>query len=404
MTLIQATTLPDPQQSAPRSFIRLGALATGVIITNLFAPQILVGLIGSSLGMSETQASMVSTLTLFGYSLGLFLLVPLADIFENRRLIVLTLCCTVVAATCTALAPTPMLLLLCVFLLGASCSAIQMLVPLVASMAHPSERGRVIGDVMGGLMVGLLLSRPAASFIADVWDWRGFYAASAVAIAILAVALTWRLPSLQPAARMSYMRLLGSFWVLWRNEPILRVRSWTAALSMAAFSAFWAAIALRLAAAPFNLSPSAIAIFALVGAAGAIATPLAGRMGDRGWTRPALCISHGLIVLSLALASWAEFISSRTTALIVLSIGAILLDVGVTGDQILGRHAVNLLQPEARGRINGLFVGIFFIGGGIGAATAGFAWIHGGWPMVCLAAAAFGILALITDAITSLGT
>jgi len=404
MTLLQATTLPEPQQTVPRSFIRLGALATGVIVTNLFAPQILVGLIGSSLGMSEAQASMVSTLTLFGYALGLFLLVPLADIFENRRLIVLTLCCTVAAAICTALAPTPALLLLSVFLLGASCSAIQMLVPLVASMAHPSERGRVIGDVMGGLMVGLLLSRPVASFIADIWDWRGFYAVSAAAIAILAVALTWRLPSLQPTVRMSYIRLLRSFWALWRDEPILRVRSWTAALSMASFSAYWAAIALRLAAAPFNLSPSAIAVFALVGAAGAIATPLAGRMGDRGWARPGLCGSHGLIVLSLALGAWAEFIDSRTWALIVLSIGAILLDVGITGDQILGRRAVNLLQPEARGRINGLFVGLFFIGGGIGAATAGFAWIYGGWPMVCLAAGLFGVLALLTDAITSVGT
>ena len=404
MTLLQATTLPEPQQTVPRSFVRLGALATGIIVTNLTAPQILVGLIGPSLHMSATQASMVSTLTLLGYALGLFLLVPLSDIFENRRLIALTLCCTVAAAACTAMAPTPALLLLSVFVLGAFCSAIQMLVPLVAAMAHPSERGRVIGDVMGGLMVGIMLSRPLASFIADILNWRAFYAATAVSIALLAIALTRRLPSLQPAADIKYARLLASFWTLWRDEPILRVRSWTAALGMASFSAYWAAVALRLSTAPFNLGARGLAIFALVGAAGAIATPLAGRMGDRGWTRWGLCVSHIMIVTALGLCAWAEFAFSRTAALMIQGLGAVLLDIGFTCDQILGRRAVNLLQPEARGRINGLYVALFFIGGGIGAAAAGFAWVNGGWPMVCLAAGAFGVLALLTDAITSIGT
>lgn len=404
MTLLQTAARPEPCRSLPRSFIRLGALATGVIVTNLSAPQILVGLIGPSLHMSTTQASMVSTLTLLGYAAGLFLLVPLSDIFENRRLITLTLCCTVAAAACTALAPTPALLLLSVFVLGAFCSAIQMLVPLIAAMTHPAERGRVIGDVMGGLMVGIMLSRPLASFIADIWDWRGFYAASAIAIAILAIALTRRLPSLQPRADITYPRLLGSFWTLWRDEPVLRVRSWTAALAMASFSAYWAAVALRLSAAPFNLSPRGLAIFALVGAAGAIATPLAGRMGDRGWTRWGLCVSHILIIAALGLCAWAEFASSRAMALAIQGFGAILLDIGFTGDQILGRRAVNLLQPEARGRINGLYVGLFFIGGGIGAAAAGLAWTYGGWGAVCLIAGSFGFIALMTDAMTSSGT
>lgn len=404
MTLLPATTLPDPQQTVSRSFIRLGALATGVIVTNLSAPQILVALIGSSFGISTAQAGMVSTSTLLGYATGLFLLVPLADIFENRNLIGFTLACTVTAAICTALAPTPSLLLLCVFVLGVFCSAIQMLVPLIAAMAHPSERGRVIGDVMGGLMIGIMLSRPLASLIADAWDWRGFYAASAAAIAVLAIALMRRLPSLQPAARISYAGLLGSFWTLWRDEPVLRVRSWTASLAMASFSAYWTAIALRLSASPFNLAARGIAIFALVGAAGAIATPLAGRMGDRGWTRRGLCASHLLIIVAPVLCALAEFVPSRTLALTVEGLGAILLDIGFTCDQILGRRAINLLQPEARGRINGLYVGLFFIGGGIGAAAASLAWSYGGWSAVCLAAGSFGFIALITDAVTSTGT
>jgi predicted MFS family arabinose efflux permease len=403
MSACQTTTL-TPHQSVPRSFIWLGAIATGVIVTNLFAPQIFVGLFASAFGITTAHAGLVGTLTLLGYAFGLFFLVPLTDMFENRRLIVLTLCATVIAAACTALSPNAGFLLAAVFLLGASCSAIQMLVPLVASMAQPSERGRVIADVMSGLMVGILLSRPAASFISDAWNWRAFYVVSAASTAVLVIALSRQLPPLRPKAQMSYFQLLGSYWTLIRAEPVLRVRCWTVALSMAAFSAFWAAIALKLAEAPFNLGAKGIAVFALVAAAGAVAAPIAGRLGDAGHARVTFYASHALIIVSLAMCAFADLIETRTWSLIVLGAGAVVLDLGVTGDQILGRRAVNLLRAEARGRLNGLFVGTFFIGGAIGSAAATLAWEHGGWGAVCAVAAAFGVLALMTDMATSVGT
>jgi predicted MFS family arabinose efflux permease len=173
---------------------------------------------------------------------------------------------------------------------------------------------------------------------------------------------------------------------------------------MASFTAYWAAIALRLSATPFNLNAKEIAAFALIGAAGAAATPLAGRLGDRGWARPTLVASHILIIVSLALCAWAGCIESRVLALLVLSIGTILFDIGVTSDQTLGRRAINLLRPDARGRLNGLFVGLFFIGGAIGAAAAASAWTWGGWALVCAVAAFFGVVALITDVATTTGT
>jgi predicted MFS family arabinose efflux permease len=404
MTISEATKLPSDAQTAPRSFVWLAAIATGVIVTNLFAPQILVGLIGASLGMSAGQAGMVSTLTLLGYAIGLFLLVPLADLFENKRLILRTLACAILAALCTALAPTPHLLLFATFVLGASCAAIQMLVPLVASMSPPELRGQVIGDVMSGLMIGILLSRPLASLIADTWSWRAFYLVSAISMAALTGALALYLPTLRPAARAGYGTLLASFPKLLKHEPVLRVRAWTAALVMAAFTAYWAAIALRLSSTPFNLNAKEIAVFALIGAVGTTATPLAGRLGDRGWARPMLFASHLTIIISLGLCAWAGVIESQVVALLVLSIGTILFDVGVTSDQTLGRRAVNLLRPEARGRLNGLFVGLFFIGGAVGAAAAAVAWTFGGWTAVCAVAAIFGLLALITDIATSTGT
>jgi predicted MFS family arabinose efflux permease len=404
MTISEATKLSSAKPVAARPMIWLGAITTGVVVTNLFAPQILVGLIGRSLAMTERQAGMISTLTLLGYALGLLLLVPLVDLLENKRLILRTLLCAILAALGTALAPTPFLLLIATFVLGASCAAIQMVVPLVASMVAPARRGQAIGEVMSGLMIGILLSRPLASLIADAWSWRAYYFVSAVLMAVLAAALARYLPALRPAAMVGYSALLRSFPELLKEEPVLRVRAWTAALVMASFTAFWAAVALRLPDAPFKLDARGIALFALIGVAGAAATPLAGRWGDRGWARPMLLAAHLLIIGSLALCAWAALLESQIAALVVLGIGAILLDVGITTDQTLGRRAINLLRPEARGRLNGLFVAIFFVGGAIGAAAASVAWSYAGWTAVCAVAAVFGVLGVITDIATKTGT
>jgi predicted MFS family arabinose efflux permease len=271
-------------------------------------------------------------------------------------------------------------------------------------MVAPERRGQAIGEVMSGLMIGILLSRPMASLIADAWSWRGYYFVSAILMSVLVGALARQLPTLQPAATVNYGALLRSFPRLLREEPVLRVRAWTAALVMASFTAFWAAIALRLPGKPFMLDTKGIALFALIGVAGAAATPLAGRWGDQGFARPMLIGSHLLIIGSLALCAGAGLLESRIAALLVLSVGTILLDVGITTDQTLGRRAVNLLRPEARGRINGLFVALFFIGGAVGAAAASVAWSVGGWTMVCAVAALFGVLGVITDIATTTGT
>ncbi|GAC1041554.1 MFS transporter [Rhizobium sp. No.120] len=376
----------------------LFAIATGVIILNLFAPQTLVGIIGPSLGFSESGAGLVAMASLLGYAAGLFFLVPLADLMENRQLVLRMLLAALVMAVAAAFAPTGWSLLIFLFLLGAACSAIQILVPIAAAMAPPEHRGRVIGNVMSGVMVGILVSRPLASLIADLWGWRSFYALSAATLALLAALLALRLPERRPLVSASYGALIGSLFGLLREEPVLRLRAFTAALMMASFSLFWTSVALRLAQPPFSLGQSGIALFALVGAGGAAATSVFGRMGDRGWTQVATLASHLIALAAMALAAWVGGIRSGDSValLVLLGVSAVLLDVGVTGDQTLGRRAVNLLKPEARGRINGLFVGIFFLGGALGSALAGTAWDFGGWVAVCAGAAGFGVIALIT--------
>lgn len=387
-----------------RSFVWLAAIAVAVIVSNIFAPQMFLAQIGESLGVSTEVAASVSTLTLLGYATGLCFLVPLIDLIENKRVIVATLFVTIITGLIAATVSNFYILLASVFFMGASCSVIQMLVPLIASMAGPAERGQVIGDVMSGLMIGILLSRPAAGFIADVWNWRAFYIATTTAVAVLTVSLAFWLPKRQPVARGNYLSLIASFYELLLNEPVLRVRSWTAALVSAAFAAFWVSVALRLSSPPFSLGLREIAAFAFVGAAGAIAAPLAGRIADRGWARRTLIVSHILIIVAAALSACAAFIEVSLFALITLGLASVLLDVGITSDQTIGRRAVIGLRPEAAGRLNALLVALFFVGQAIGATAAAWTWIHGGWIAICCIIALFGLLALVTDMATEVGS
>ncbi|MDN7443858.1 MFS transporter [Burkholderia cepacia] len=383
------------------------AATVGVIVMDLFAAQPLTGPISADLHLPPGLAGLVAMLPQLGYAAGLVLLVPLVDLLENRRLIVATLAACAAALALPAFTRSGTVFLLATLVAGAASSVIQMLVPMAAAMAPEAQRGRAVGNVMSGLMLGILLSRPLASLIAGSAGWRGFYLLAALANAAIAVVLALRLPSRSPSITAGYRALLASMGRLLAEEPVLRRHALSAALAMAAFSAFWTAIGLRLAQPPFGLDLHGIAWFAFAGASGAIVTPLAGRAGDRGHGPTAQRIAHGAMLAALALlgiagAGWFGFDAHahRGLALALLAGGAALLDAGVIVDQTIGRRAINLLNPAARGRLNGLFVGLFFIGGALGAALAGSAWAWGGWSAVCGvgfafagAAAAFGLSA-----------
>jgi len=366
------------------------AATVGVIVMDLFAAQPLTGPISADLHLPPGLAGLVAMLPQLGYAAGLALLVPLVDLLENRRLIVATLAVCAAALALPAFTQSGTVFLLATLAAGAASSVIQMLVPMAASMAPEAQRGRAVGNVMSGLMLGILLSRPLASLIAGSAGWRAFYLLAALANAAIAVVLALRLPARTPSITASYRALLASMGRLLADEPVLRRHALSAALAMAAFSAFWTAVGLRLAQPPFALDLHGIALFAFAGASGAIVTPLAGRAGDRGHGPAALRLAHAtmlaaLVVLGVAGAGWFGFDAHahRGVALALLAGGAALLDAGVVVDQTIGRRAINLLNPAARGRLNGLFVGLFFVGGALGAVLAGSAWAWGGWSAVC---------------------
>ena len=383
----------------------LFAFAVGVIIINLTAAQPLAGPVARAMHLPPAWTGLVAMLPQLGYAVGMLFLVPLADLFENRRLTVATLALCALALGLAAVASQAAWLLLAVGVAGATSCAIQILVPLAAAMARPEERGSAVGNVMSGVMLGILLSRPFASLVEGAWGWRACYGVLGVADALLALMLWFALPTRRPQAHVGYAALLASLGSLWRGEVVLRRYAVSAAIVMAAFSAFWTGVALLLVQPPFSLDSRSLAWFALAGVAGTIVAPLAGKAGDRGYGVVGMPVAHvvvgvGVLLAGIAGGGWFGLDVSHHVhvALAALVVAAIVIDAGAIGDQTLGRRAVNMLDPAARSRLNGLFVGVFFIGGGAGAVAAGSAWAIGGWSGVCVLCLAFCALAFAGDA------
>jgi predicted MFS family arabinose efflux permease len=323
-------------------------------------------------------------------------------VVENRRLTLGTLSLCVAALAASAFAPNAVVFLVLCFAVGTTSTAVQMLVPTAAFLTPEAARGRVVGNIMSGIMLGLLLARPIAAVVTEFFGWRAYFALSALLVAGIALALARVLPERRPAAGPRYGALIFSLYELVRDEPVLRRRALYQALLMGNFSVFWTAIALRLGAAPFNLGHNGIALFSLAGAAGAVVAPMAGRAGDRGHTNLVTFLGHFTVIAAMVLAgiaggaSWAfgiELPPALSLGLLVAT--ALLLDAGSIADQALGRRAINLLRPEARGRVNGLFTGIFFLGASAGAVCAGPAWAWGGWTAVCWVGLAFAAAAFL---------
>ena len=365
---MQTLTPPAPTTSPASS--RLGlvttvlAVACGLTVANLYYAQPLLDLISGSLHVSQGVATTVVTLTQIGYALGLIFVLPLGDLFEIRRMTTRMLIGTAVALGLAAGSPVFGVFLAASVLVGITSVIAQILVPLAAHLAPPDQRGRIVGKVMSGLITGILLARTAASLIAAAWGWRTIYAISAVLMLVLAVVLHRTLPQYHARAGGTYRQLLGSIAHLAREEPALRRRALCQASMFGAFSAFWTVITYELID-DHHLSQTGIGIFALVGAAGAAAAPIGGRLGDRGLGRAGSGVALALAAASMLLAA----LGHRN--LILLAAGAVLLDLAVQCHGSMSQHEIYALRDDARARINTVYMGTTFVGGAIASACAG---------------------------------
>lgn len=355
------------------------SVATGLAVAGNYFAQPLLDVIGGELGIGPSMAALVVTAAQVGYALGLILLVPLGDLLERRRLAVSLYAATAVFLLVSATAPNGTVLLISTALTGLTSVGAQVVVPFAATLADPAERGRVVGTVMTGLMLGLLLARTASGALSELGGWRTVYWVSAALMTLMAVLLRIFLPRLGgDGARLSYAGLLRSTLAMYRHEPLLRWRAAIGALSLASFSVLWTALTFLLARSPYDWTESAIGLVGLVGAVGALTATVAGRLADRGHVQRVTGVGTVLLV-----ASWTA-LAAGANSLLWLLVGVIVLDLAHQAVLNSSQNILYALRPEARNRINSAFLTAFFAGGAVGSALASVVWVYGGWTGVCV--------------------
>lgn len=372
-----------------RGLVMLFAFCCGAIVANIYYAQPIIELIAPDIGLSSTMASLIVSLTQVGYALGLFFLVPLGDLLENRRLMLLTTGVAILSLLGAAFAEQPNLFLVISLLVGFSSVSVQMLIPLAAHLAPEETRGRVVGSIMGGLLLGILLARPVSSVVADHFGWRAVFGSAAVLMAGISLVLATTMPRRVPDHRASYGQLLFSLWVLLRQQPVLRQRAFYQACMFATFSLFWTAVPLDLAR-NHGLSQSQIALFALIGAIGAIAAPISGRLADAGHSRVAT-----LGALLFGALSFLPGLIPAPYNLIGLAVTGVVLDFCVQMNMVVGQRAVYALDAASRSRLNALYMASIFIGGAIGSSVASVLFDHGGWVWISVVGTALPLIALL---------
>ncbi len=380
--IVPRRSMQASARTVPAWLTILLAVSCGLIVANLYYAQPLVGPISSALKLSAAAAGLIVAMTQMGYCLGLLFIVPLGDLIENRRLILSLIIICMFATAVTASAHSAILFLLAALLTGLGASAVQVLVPYAAHLAPEESKGHVVGNVMSGLMFGIMLARPIASLVTHLFSWRTIFLLSAALMTLLTVILFRWLPERVPEANTHYDALLRSMIPLLRNTPILRRRAFYHFCLFSAFSLFWTTVPLYLAGPAYHLSQAGISLFAFVGIAGAISAPIAGRLADRGWTKPVT--GCAITIVALAFVIMRATPGGSLASLLVLMAAGVLLDFGVTANLVLGQRAIFMLNAEYRGRLNGLYMAIFFVGGAIGSALGAWAYSAVGWDRVLM--------------------
>ncbi len=368
------------------------ATACGLIVANLYFAQPLIALIAADLGLSPAQGGLIVTMTQIGYGLGLLFVVPLGDLFENRRLILIVLAVGIVAALGLALSTAPAAFLGFSLLIGLGSVSVQILVPLAAHLATPETRGRVVGRVMSGLLLGIMLARPASSLVTELAGWHAVFFVSAGLMVALAAVLRLCLPRRMPQAGLGYGALIASMVRLMRDTPLLRRRALYQALMFGSFSLFWTTVPLLLSGPAFGFSQGRIALFGLAGVAGAVAAPLAGAAADRDLGVPGTALAMAFGVLAYLVSFLGDMGSGASVAALVAA--AILLDFGVSACLVFSQRSIYALSDTARNRMNGIFMASFFCGGALGSALGAWTFAHHGWPATALLGLAGPALAL----------
>lgn len=381
MTPTASSTQPSTRTGMTRGLTLLFAIAGGAAVGNLYWAQPLLDLIARDLGVSTGSAGLIVTVTQVGYALGVFFLVPLGDIVNRKRVIPALMLLAAVFLAATAVAPTFNVLLVTLALIGATTVAGQFLTPLAGDLASDDQRGRVLGGVASGLMLGLLISRAFSGIVADLFGWRAIYFTAAAIMLVLAAVMARRLPVLEPHERVGYPTLLASVLRTVTGSRTVRITTLIGAAAMCVFTMFWTGLTFLLASEPYAYSATRIGLVSLIGIAGAVSAQRVGRLFDRGLSLPALGIGLLIALAALVLSG----IGGGSIVAVLISVA--LFSIGLQSVQVLTQTRMLSIDPSARSRLNTVIIVGSFIGGAVGSALAGVLWPLGGWPLLMVAAA-----------------
>ncbi|MFZ0043625.1 MAG: MFS transporter [Solirubrobacteraceae bacterium] len=377
-----------------RGLVLLLATTCGAAVANLYYAQPLLHTLAQDFDVSDGTAGLIITIGQIGYGLGLAFLVPLGDLHERRRLITFTMAISAVGMVLAAVAPSFAVFGSALFLVGVTSVVAMVIVPMSSSMAVPSQRGRVVGTVMSGLLIGILLARTISGLVASAFGWRVMYWLGALAMVTLATALRRRLPPVPPTTDLTYRQLLRSILALVREQPILRQRMMIGAMTFGCFNVLWTSLAFLLSGPPYDYGNAVIGLFGLVGLAGAAAATVTGRLTDRGLVRHVTTATILLLLLSWPL------LAAGKTSVIALIVGIAVLDLGAQGLHIANQSAIYALSPDARSRLTTAYMVAYFIGGGVLSALTATVYVTDGWDGVCVLGAATALVALAVWVVT----
>ena len=376
-------------QGLSPALILLMSVATGLAVASNYYAQPLLDTIARAFNLSASSAGFIVTAAQLGYAAGLLFLVPLGDMFERRMLIVSMTLLAAGGMLITASSQSLTMMIIGTALTGLFSVVAQILVPLAATLASPEKRGKVVGTIMSGLLLGILLARTVAGLLASLGGWRTVYWVASVLMVVMALALWRGLPKVKQENHLNYPQLLASVFSLFTQDKLLRTRALLGCFTFANFSILWTSMAFLLAAPPFNYSEGVIGLFGLAGAAGALGARPAGGLADKGKSH--LTTSAGLVLLLL---SWAAIWYGHVSVL-ALIVGILVLDLTVQGVHITNQTVIYRVKPEARNRLTAGYMTSYFIGGAAGSLISASAWQHAGWSGVCAIGAIVATLNLL---------
>ncbi len=381
--------MKEETQYLSKGTLWLMAIGAGLVVANNYYNQPLLGMISKDMGTTDSATSKVAMFTQIGYAAGLLLIIPLGDMFQRKKIILIDFIFIILSLIVFAFSQSLEVMIAASFFIGLTSVVPQIFVPIAAQISRPEEKGRNVGIVMGGLLVGILASRVFSGVLGEYLGWREVFLIAAGMMFVLGILIAWLLPNVESTFRGTYGQLMGSLLYYIKTIPRLRLASLRGALGFGAFSIFWTSLTFHLEKAPFHQGSDVAGLLGIIGIAGALAAPIAGSISGKINKNQLITIGSSLMLLS-----WIIFgVGGFTYAGLI--IGIIFLDMGLQGMHVTNQTIVFASHPEASNRLNTVYMVSYFIGGSLGTLVGGKAWEHFGWMGVVAAGTTFVVLCLV---------